>query len=114
MANFPTTVAPAYGASKNSKPIIRVAVFGSGYSQRSTIGINQDLKTWNFEWRNISETTADEIETFLEARGGYESFSYQPTGESAARKYICAEWNKTIPYLNRANISATFIQVAEP
>ena len=44
MANFPTTVNPSYGTRKGSKPKIRIAQFGSGYSQRSTFGINQNLK----------------------------------------------------------------------
>jgi len=113
MANFPTTVNPSYGASKSSAPKVRIAAFGSGYSQRSVYGINQDLKSWDFVWENISETDADEIEIFLEARGGAESFSYQPQGEAASKKYICIEWSKSIPYLNRATINATFQQVAE-
>ncbi len=74
---------------------------------------NQDLKSWSFNWSNISETDADEIETFLEARGGAESFDYQPQGEAASKKYICVNWSKSIPYLNRATINATFQQVAE-
>ena len=113
MANFPTTVAPSYGASKSSSPRINVATFGSGYSQRSAIGLNNDLKSWRFTWANVTEVQSDEIETFLEARGGYESFSYQPNGESAAKKYICVSWGKTIPYSGRATIDATFQQVAE-
>ena len=113
MADFPTTVNPTYGASKNSTPQIRAAEFGSGYSQRSVFGINQDLKSWSFTWENITETNADEIETFLEARGGAESFSYQPQGEAASKKYICVNWSKSIPYSNRATINATFQQVAE-
>tara|TARA_R100000458_G_scaffold44087_1_gene42103 strand:- start:22 stop:366 length:345 start_codon:yes stop_codon:yes gene_type:complete len=113
MANFPTTVNPTYGTSKNSEPSIRFAQFGSGYSQRSVFGINQDLKVFELTWANISETNADEIETFLEDRGGAESFSYQPQGEAAAKKYICVNWSKSIPYQNRATINATFQQVAE-
>ena len=113
MAAFPTTVNPSYGASKSSAPNINVAMFGDGYSQRSTFGINQDLKIWNFVWQNISETNADEIETFLEARGGVENFDYQPHGESASKKYICTSWDKTIDYSGIATITASFIQVAE-
>ena len=112
MASFPTTVNPTYGTSKKSAPNIRIAQFGDGYQQRSTFGINQNLKIYNFTWRNISETDADEIETFLDARAGVENFDYTPTGESS-KKFICRQWNKTIPYLNRATITATFIQVAE-
>ena len=113
MAAFPTTVKPSYGASKSSSPKVNVARFGSGYSQRSTFGINQNLKVWNFVWNNITETQSDEIEDFLDARAGVENFDYQPHGESASKKYICISWDKTIPYTGRANISATFIEVAE-
>ena len=113
MANFPTTVNPSYGSRKNSEPKIRIAQFGSGYSQRSTLGINQNLKQYQFDWNNISETQADEIETFLDARAGVEHFDYTPAGESASKKFICRNWQKTIPYLNRASISAGFEEVAE-
>mgnify|MGYP003138106013 CR=1 FL=1 len=112
MANFPTTVNPSYGTSKNSEPKIRFTQFGSGYSQRSTFGINQNLKVYNFTWKNISETDSDEIETFLDARAGVEAFNYTPTGESS-KKFICRKWKKTIPFLNRASITATFEEVAE-
>ena len=64
-------------------------------------------------WKNISETNADEIETFLEARAGVESFDYQPEGESASKKYICTSWEKQIVYSGIATITAAFIQVAE-
>ena len=113
MASFPTTVNPSYGTNKKSAPNIRIAQFGSGYQQRSTFGINQNLKVYQFNWNNISETDADEIETFLDARAGVENFDYTPAGESTSKKFICREWNKTIPFLNRASISAVFEEVAE-
>ena len=54
MANFPTTVNPSYGLTQTSKPNIRIAQFGSGYSQRSTFGINQNLKTYsNVEFNTL-------------------------------------------------------------
>ena len=77
------------------------------------IFILQNLKIYQFTWQNISETNADEIETFLDARAGVENFDYTPAGESASKKMICRNWNKTIPYLNRATITATFEEVAE-
>ena len=113
MAAFPTTVNPTYGTSKKSSPKIRIANFGSGYSQRSSFGINQNLKVYQFTWQNITETQSDEIEDFLDGRAGVESFTYTPAGESASKTFICREWNKTIPYLNRATINATFEEVAE-
>ena len=114
MATFPPSAPnPTYGTTKNSKPNIRIAQFGDGFQQRSTFGINQNLKVYNFTWSNISESDSDLIEDFLDARAGVENFDYTPAGESASKKMICREWEKTIPYLNRATITATFEEVAE-
>ena len=114
MATFPPSAPnPTYGTTKNSAPNIRIAQFGDGYQQRSTSGINQNLKVYNFTWRNISESDSDLIEDFLDARAGVENFDYTPAGESASKKMICREWDKTIPYLNRATITAKFEEVAE-
>jgi len=112
MATFPS-IESSYGLSKASAPNTNTAAFGSGYSQRSTFGINQNLKRWNLRWENISETDSDTIETFLDARGGTESFTFTPPNESASAKYICTSWNKTIPYPSFATITATFQEVAE-
>ena len=114
MATFPPSAPnPTYGARKNSAPNIRIAQFGDGYQQRSTFGINQNLKIYQFTWQNISETDSDVIETFLDDRAGVENFDYTPAGESSSKKMICTSWNKTIPYLNRATITAVFEEVAE-
>tara|TARA_R100001082_G_C4228026_1_gene102032 strand:+ start:179 stop:523 length:345 start_codon:yes stop_codon:yes gene_type:complete len=113
MASFPTTVAPSYGASKKSAPKVRVAAFGSGYSQRTTMGINQNLKVWSLTWADIEESASDEIETFLDARGGTESFTFTAPNESASSTYICKEWTKTNPHPTLATITASFEEVAE-
>tara|TARA_B110000444_G_C18616108_1_gene489986 strand:+ start:131 stop:469 length:339 start_codon:yes stop_codon:yes gene_type:complete len=111
MATFPS-ISPTYGTTKSSAPKVRIAQFGSGYSQRTVFGINQNPKTYSLIFE-VSETDSDTIETFLDARGGQEHFTFTPPGESASGKYICSEWSKTIPYLNRATITATFEQVFE-
>ena len=111
MATFPD-ITPTYGLQKNSAPNVRIAQFGSGYSQRSTFGINQNPKVYNFTFQ-VSETDADTIEDFLDARGGTESFDFSPPKETGTQKYICRNWSKSIPYLNRATIQATFEQVFE-
>ena len=111
MATFPS-ISPTYGVQKRSKPNVRIAQFGSGYSQRGTLGINQNPKIYNLTFE-VSETDADTIEDFLDARGGAESFDFTPPGETSASKYVCREWRKSISYLNRATIQATFEQVFE-
>lgn len=120
MANFPTPSTspaaphPSYGEQKRSAPNVRQVIFGDGYSQRLQFGLNQDLKSYTFRWRNISKVQATVIEDFLEARGGTESFDYTPPAESSARKFLCTSWTKSIPYVNRATINAVFREVAEP
>ena len=70
-------------------------------------------KVFNFTF-NVSETDADTIETFLDARANDQaSFDYTPDGDSA-RKFVCESWSKSIPYLNRATITAEFREVFEP
>ena len=112
MATFPS-IDPSYGLSKSSSPRVLETRFGDGYSNRLVFGLNQDLKLYNLRFDNLSESDSDAIEGFLVARKGQESFNWTPPGESAG-KYICKNWNKTIPFHNRASISATFEQVAEP
>ena len=110
MATFPS-ITPTYGIEKASQPNVRIAQFGSGYSQRTTFGLNQNPKVYILTFE-VSETDADTIEAFLDARGGAENFDFTPPGDSSG-KYICREWSKSIPYLNRATIQATFEQVFE-
>ena len=111
MATFPS-ITPTYGVQKKSQPNVRIAQFGSGYSQRATFGINQNPKVYNLTFE-VSETDADTIEDFLDARGGVENFDFTPPVDTSSSKYICREWSKSIPYLNRATIQATFEQVFE-
>lgn len=181
MSKFPINVVPSR-ITKTSRPKIRIANFGSGYSQRSTFGINQNLKVYQILFRNITFNQANTIESFLDDRGGVEAFSYpvpdlgtiitgtysqsnqninitiadygladndevyvnfksgnavngfyvvtgtqsthfvvqgvsQTTSGNVAvtkpKKYICRDWNRTVPYLNRVTINATFEEVAE-
>jgi phage-related protein len=112
MATFPDINAD-YGASKKAEPNVRVAQFGSGYSQRSTFGINQDKKVWTLSWQNRTATDANAIEDFLEARAGVESFDWAPPDETNTYKWICKSWTKTMPYCNLFNIEATFEEVFE-
>ncbi len=113
MASFPTTVAPSYGARKTSKPNVVSVEFGSGYSQRISFGLNQDLKKWSLEWENITETEADEMEAFLEARKGTESFTFTPPGEGSSSNYICSEWRKNLKYPTLCTFTCAFEEVAE-
>jgi len=114
MATFPAITA-AYGASKTSRPTNRVVKFGDGYEQVLRFGLNQNPKVWNLTWQNITESNADTIEAFLDARADDgDAFDWTPPDSATSYKWRCDEWSKTITYNNRATITATFRQVYEP
>ena len=114
MATFPAITA-SYGAQKNSRPKMRMTQFGDGYEQRTTFGLNQNPKEWSLTWQNITESNADTIETFLDARAADgASFDWTPPDAATSYKWVCQQWDKTIPYAGRATITATFRQVFEP
>ena len=113
MATFPS-ITPTYGLQKTSAPTVRTVRFGDGYEQRLSLGLNQNPKSYNLTFE-VSETDADTIETFLDDRAADSaSFDFTPPGESSSSKFFCEQWNKSIPYLNRATIQATFREVFEP
>ena len=113
MATFPS-ITPRYGASKQNEPKMKQVRFGDGYAQVIRYGLNQNPKQWNLRWE-VSETDADTIETFLDARAADgATFDWTPLDSSTAYKWRCFSWNKAIPYLNRAQINATFTQFFEP
>ena len=115
MATFPS-IQPAYGQRKNSAPLTRTVRFADGYEHRILFGLaqHQNPKEFNFTFE-VSETQADEIETFIDARANdSDSFTFTPPGESSSSEFVCEKWSKSIPYNNRATIQATFREVFEP
>jgi len=113
MAVFPS-ITPTYGVQKSSAPVTRKVQFGDGYEQRLTFGLNQNPKSFSLTFE-VSETDSDTIETFLDARAADNaSFDFTPPGEGSSSKFVCEQWSKSIPYLNRATIQTTFRQVFEP
>jgi len=115
MATFPS-ISPTYGQQKRSAPNTRTVRFADGYEHRILFGLaqHQNPKVFNLTF-NVSEADADTIETFLDARAlDKASFDYQPPGEASSSKFVCESWTKSIPYLNRATIQATFREVFEP
>ena len=113
MATFPS-YNPSYSATKRSQPKLRVTQFGDGYQQRTSFGLNQDPKVWSLTF-NVDDEDADEIETFLEARGkDGASFTWSPPDDLASYQWICRSFNREMFDLDRSRITATFEQVFEP
>ena len=113
MATFPD-FDPQYSATKRSQPNLRVTQFGDGYQQRTTFGLNQDPKVWNLTF-NVDDEDADEIETFLEARGkDGASFDWSPPDTATTFKWICRSFNREMFEFDRNRITASFEEVFEP
>ena len=113
MPTFPS-ITPTYGVQKRSKPNTKTVKLGDGYEHRLLFGLNQNPKIFNLTFE-VSETDADTIETFLDARAvDSASFTFTPPGESSSSQFVCEGWNKSIPYLNRARVQVTFREVFEP
>ena len=115
MANFPS-IQPKYGTVKRSEPNIRTIRFADGYEHRLILGLaahqNPKVITLSF---HVSETDADTIETFLDARAlDQASFTFTPPNESSSSQFVCERWSKTVTFNNRATINATFREVFEP
>jgi len=104
---------PDFGAQKNSQPTVNVVKFGSGYEQRVQIGINQNPKTWDLTWSAKSNSVADAIEAFFDARAGVESFDWTPINSETSYKWVCREWSRSHQYADINTVSATFEQVFE-
>ena len=124
MATFPS-ITPKYGQQKRSAPNTRTVRFADGYEHRILFGLaeNQNPKVYNLTFEvsesdNFNSTgisSADTIENFLDARANdTTSFDFTPPGEASSSKFVCEAWSKSIPYLNRAKIQATFREVFEP
>ena len=115
MATFPN-IKPTYGQRKKSRPLTRTIRFADGYEHRLLFGLAQHQNPKEFSLTyEVSETDADTIETFLDARANdSDSFTFTPPGEASSSQFVCENWTKSIPYNNRATIQATFRQVFEP
>ena len=113
MATFPS-ISPSFTISKSSSPKTRVSSMGDGYELRVVVGLNQNPKKWDLQFNYLTTTNADTIEAFLDARAeDGASFTWTPPDTTTSYKWVCDSWTKSIPYLNRATISATFRQVFE-
>ena len=107
---------PKYGQQKRSAPNTRTVRFADGYEHRILFGLaqHQNPKLFNFTFE-VAQADAVKIENFLDARANdTASFDFTPPGEASSSKFVCEAWSKSIPYLNRATIQATFREVFEP
>jgi phage-related protein len=99
------------GQSFSKKPNVLSAQFNEGYEQRIAFGINNKLRKWQLNF--IRENTdIDAIETFLDTKGGLDSFTWTPQGFTEVT-VICRDW--AYNYLGGVarSLTCVFEEVAE-
>lgn len=108
-------VTPNFEARKRSQPNVRTVQFGDGYEQRLTYGLNQNPQSWTLRWEYRTDTDADLIEAFFDARAAdNDAFDWSPPDDASTYKWVCNEWDRTLTHPNLSTITATFRQVFEP
>lgn len=108
------TFTPDFGMKRKRKPNVAKIEFGDGYQQRQTKGINTLSESWDLRFAVRTKDEADDIDDFLIARNGVESFDWTPPGEASSIKVVCFEWDREIVRENQYQITATFERVYEP
>lgn len=59
-----------------------------GYSQRSKIGVNNKVKTYNVTWKSLTEAEMTTLFTALDTNAGVDYFTWTPPGASAEMKFV--------------------------
>jgi phage-related protein len=113
MATFPSYYKPVYPATRSSQPNVTRVQYGDGYEMRAVFGLNQNPKEWQLEF-SVSDTQADEIETFLNARAAQEAFDWAEPDGGTGKKWVCESWSRQLFDYQRSTVSATFRQVFQP
>lgn len=103
---------PAPSPNPQAAPVVKLrkVEFGDGYTQSSPDGLNHIRETVELEWPALTLAQKDALDAFFRARGGYQSFLYQPWGFSAALKWTCADWSwaGTAPFPFRCKLEQSF------
>ncbi len=108
---FPVGVDAAMGSSLETEPKVRRAPFGDGYIQRSADGINSVRDVFTVMAKNITPAQAAEINAFMHARKGAESFFWTPPDETTPRKFICPKWDREFADYGARTMKLTFEEV---
>ena len=81
---------PNFESKLSQEPKVSITKFGDGYEQRTPNGINNNPETWSVEFTRSSAAFPDVL-TFIQARGGVESF-YWTTPFEQTKVFVCRKW----------------------
>lgn len=105
---------PSYAVPRKITFKLRKAAFGDGYTQRSGVGINNIVRRWDLRFNAKTESVAQAINDFLEAREDGKAFHWVPPFLNPGSETIlvtCEEFTITPVTYNSFDITATFEQV---
>lgn len=102
-----------YGASATHEPKIKEIVFGNGYVQRASDGINSDLVKFDISFDNRDQDEITAITHFFYNLNGRISFVWiAPPPYASQKLYICKTWTPSMNFKNNYSLKATLEQSA--
>ena len=117
MATFPS-IEPLYNTQETVKQDYNTVQLGDGYQQRIIQGLPANKRLISLQLQfDLSQTDADTINTFLDARfdASEEAFEFtRLNNKYSGKKFISVRRTSTFPLLNRVRMNLTLDQVAEP
>jgi phage-related protein len=90
---FPTGLTPALRDEKKKTFRTKSTQFGDGYSENSQDGINNIIKSGSLNFVGLTTTEKETLETFLDARAGFEPFNITLPGESTPTLILVNSYN---------------------
>lgn len=100
---------PDFQAQVQYAPRVDVVAFGDGYEQRVQFGINANAQKWNLTFKGRADIEANAIDAFLQTAGALSSFFWTPPGQTAALKFVCRKWSKTVAAGNGTAASPAYL-----
>lgn len=102
--------AESRSSSVDVAPRVQETRFGDGYVQAVPDGINTMQEQWDLVFDQVDDAIATQIDDFLRARGGWETFDWTPiwaVGNSPI-KVVCKQWRRQKFDIGVSTITATF------
>ena len=109
MANLP--IQPTRASSKGVQTRFLQADLGDGYTQRSGDGIQTIVESGGVTFEALDTTAANNLVAFFESLEGYQSFTWVPFRQTAAKKFICPNWSESFRGNHLTTITAEFQEV---
>jgi phage-related protein len=114
LTTFVPTISPSPGTQTEVQLALNKSEFGDGYTQAGPKGLNHIRHSVQLKWDGLTLVQLTSLRSFMEARGGYQSFYYQPPGFSSVLKWTCDAWSMSAssPYTFSSTLTQSFTNEA--